>query len=25
MEKAGFDNIKYYDGAPYWCLCGIKK
>lgn len=25
MQKAGFKDIKYYDGAPYWCLCGIKE
>jgi SAM-dependent methyltransferase len=24
MTQAGFENIKAYDGPPYWCLCGIK-
>jgi hypothetical protein len=25
MGKAGFKDIKHYDGAPYWCLAGIKE
>ncbi len=25
MEKAGFENIKYYDGPPYWCMFGTKR
>jgi len=25
MEKSGLVNIVFYEHAPYWCACGIKK
>ena len=25
MENAGLEKIRFRNGSPYWCACGIKK
>ena len=25
MEKAGLENVRFYDAAPYWCAVGLKR